>query len=99
MAVDGSYKVAIESPMGTQEGTLTLRTEGGSLAGSVAGQMGTAEFSGGTADGDTAAWSMEVPGPIGKLKLTCRVSVTGDDISGEVTAGFFGSFPLRGKRA
>jgi hypothetical protein len=99
MAVDGVYQVEIKSPMGPMAGTITLRTEAGSLSGSVAGQMGGGDFSGGTVNGDEAAWSMEVPGPIGKMKVTCRVTVSGDDISGEVKAGFFGSFPLQGKRA
>ncbi len=98
MVVDGTYQVKLNSPMGLQEGTLTLRMEDGSLSGTVAGQIGTADFSGGMADGEVASWSMEVPGPIGKMKVTCRVTITGDDLSGEVKAGFFGSFPLRGKR-
>ncbi len=99
MAVDGTYNVSVKSPMGDLDGTLTLRDEGGSLSGTVAGQMGTAEFSGGTVNGEEASWSMEVPGPLGKLKAKCRVTVNGDSLSGEVKAGFFGSFPLHGKRA
>ena len=99
MAIDGSYNVVVKSPMGDLDGTLTLRAEGGSLSGSVAGQMGAADFASGTVKGDEASWSMEVPGPLGKMKATCRVTVNGDSLNGEVKAGFFGSFPLHGKRA
>ena len=99
MAVDGTYRVAITSPMGTQEGTVTLRTEGGSVSGSVAGDLGTADFSGGSVEGETASFTVEVPGPMGKMKLKCRLTVGGDDLTGEVRAGFFGAFPVRGTRA
>lgn len=98
MAFDGTYKVTIESPMGDQEGTMTLRTEGDALSGSVAGEMGTAEFTGGSVNGDEAKWTVEVPGPIGRMKLTCTATLAGDELAGKVKAGFFGSFPMHGTR-
>ena len=52
MAVDGTYKIEMESPMGKMEITLTLKTDGDSLSGSSASQMGTTEFSGGKVNGD-----------------------------------------------
>lgn len=99
MGVDGTYKVEVSSPMGTMGATLTLKTEGASVSGSVDGQMGRSEFSGGSVDGDTATWSMQIQSPMGAMELGYTVTVSGDDISGEVKAGSFGSSPLKGKRA
>ena len=48
MSADGSWKVTINSPMGAQEATLTLKTDGDSLSGSLDGPQGTQDFEGGT---------------------------------------------------
>ena len=47
MAVDGTYSVDIDTPMGKQSGKLTLAAEGDSLSGSFSGPMGEQSFSGG----------------------------------------------------
>lgn len=99
MAVDGTYNVEIDTPMGKQESKLTLKTDGDALSGTMESPMGTQEFSGGKVSGDEVSWEMEITGPMGKMNLECKLKVSGDDISGEVRAGDFGSSPLRGKRA
>ncbi|MCJ7604739.1 MAG: hypothetical protein MUO19_01730 [Dehalococcoidales bacterium] len=99
MAVDGTYRIEIESPMGKMGATIVLKTDGAALSGSLEGQMGKNEFSGGSVTGDEASWSMEIDSPMGKMELTYKVTVTGDDIAGEVKAGNFGTSPLTGKRA
>jgi hypothetical protein len=57
------------------------------------------EFSGGKISGDNVSWEMEISSPMGKMNLVYNLKVSGDDISGEVKAGDFGSSPLKGKRA
>lgn len=99
MAVDGTYNVEIDTPMGKQESKLTLKTDGDKLSGSMESPMGSLEFSGGKVSGDAVSWDMELEGPMGKINLTYNLKVSGDDISGEVKAGDFGSSPLKGKRA
>lgn len=99
MAVDGTYNVEIDTPMGKQESKLTLKTDGDKLSGSVESPMGTLEFSGGKVSGDDVSWNMEIESPMGKMDLTYNLKVSGDNISGEVKAGDFGSSPLKGKRA
>ena len=99
MAIDGTYDVQVDTPMGAQPAKLTLKTEGDSLSGSMfSGMVGTAEFSGGTVNGDEVTWQMKVNSPMGELDLEYTGKVTGDDISGEVKAGNFGSSPFNGKR-
>ena len=99
MAVDGTYNIEIDTPMGKQESSLVLKVDGDAVSGSMASPMGTMEFSGGKVSGDAASWEMEIDSPMGKMNLEYNVKISGDDISGEVKAGSFGSSPLKGKRA
>jgi len=97
MAVDGIYKIEIDTPMGKQESTLTLKTAGDKLSGTMASPMGDMDFTG-AVNGDDVTWNMEINSPMGAMKLEYKGKVSGDDISGEVKAGDFGSSPFRGKR-
>jgi len=99
MAVDGTYNIVTESPMGKQDGKLTLKTDGGSLSGSIAGAQGEQAFEGGTVSGDNVEWSVQINGPMGQMKLDFKGSVTGDEISGDVQVGSFGSATFKGTRA
>ena len=99
MAVDGTYNIEIDTPMGKQPSKLTLKTDGDAVSGNMDSPMGSMEFSGGKVDGDNVSWEMEIDSPMGKMNLEYSVTVSGDDISGEVKAGNFGSSPLKGKRA
>ena len=98
MAVDGTYKIEIDTPMGQQEATLTLKTAGVDLSGSMDSMLGKTDFSGGTVKGDELAWSLELDSPMGRVKLECKGKVTGHNISGEVKVGDFGTSPFKGKR-
>ena len=98
MAVDGTYKIEIDTPMGKQEATITLKTAADKLSGTIESIFGTMDFSGGTVKSNAVAWSMEISSPIGNLKLDCSGKVSGNDISGEVKAGDFGIFPFKGRK-
>lgn len=98
MPVDGTYDVEVDSPIGKMKAKLTLATSGSELSGVMDSQMGTYDFSGGTADGQSCAFETAIGSPMGKIKLGVTAQVSGDMISGEVKAGSFGVFPLSGKR-
>ncbi len=98
MAVDGTYEIEIDTPMGAQKGKLTLKTDGDKLSGTMETPMGNQEFSDGTVSGDDVAWAMEINSPMGSMTLEYKLKVSGDEISGEVKAGNFGTSPLKGKR-
>lgn len=98
MAVDGKYEASIETPVGAMKATIVLITDGTSLSGSADGKVGHADFSGGTVNGQEAAWTMSIKTPIGKMELACTVTVDGDTLTGEVKAGSFGVFPIEGGR-
>jgi hypothetical protein len=97
MAVDGTYKIEIDTPIGKQGATLTLKTSGDKLSGTAESMLGKSEFTG-TVKGDTLAWVMDISGPMGQIKLEYTGKVTGNDIAGEVKIGNFGTSPFKGKR-
>ncbi len=78
---------------------MTLKTDGNSLSGSVVSSQGDRSFEGGTVDGDEVAWSMQVSGAMGEMKLDYKGTVTGDEISGQVQLGSFGSATFKGTRS
>lgn len=98
MSADGSWNCTINSPMGAQQATITLVTDGGSLSGKMEGSQGTQEFSGGTADGDNLEWVVEMTSPM-PMKLEISATVDGDSISGNVKLGAFGDATFSGTRA
>ncbi len=99
MAIDGTYNIEVDTPMGKQSVKLTMKTDGSTLSGTMESSFGTNEFSGGAVDGDKVTWSMEISSPMGKMELEYQGKVTGDEISGEMKAGNFGSSPFKGVRA
>lgn len=99
MAVDGTYNIEMETPMGTRPGKLTLKTDGNSLSGTFSGAQGEQSFTGGTVDGDAVAWSTVMSGAMGEVKLDFKGTVSGDEISGQVQLGSFGSATFKGTRA
>ncbi len=98
MAVDGTYNIEVNTQMGKRSGKLTLKTDGNSLSGSYAGDQGEQAFDGGTVTGDEFAWTMQVSSPMGEMKLDFKGTVSGDDISGQVQLGSFGSANFSGTR-
>lgn len=98
MSADGSWNCTINSPMGAQQATMTLSTEGGSLSGKMEGAQGTQEFSGGSVDGNSLAWNVEMTSPM-PMTLEITAEVDGDAISGNVKLGAFGEATFSGTRA
>jgi hypothetical protein len=97
MAVDGTYKIEIDTPIGKQEATLILVTAGATLTGKIESAMGKSDFSGVVKENEVS-WDVKISSPIGKMTLSCQGRVNGCDISGEVKAGNFGTSPFKGKR-
>ena len=97
MSADGTWKTTINSPMGAQQGTLTVQTSGDSFTGKMDGAQGSQDVSG-KVDGDTLNFSAAITTPFPMtLEFTCKVE--GDNMTGSVKAGSFGSFPITGTRA
>jgi hypothetical protein len=95
--VDGNWNTVTKSPLGDQPAVLTVASDGDSFTGSFNGAMGQTEIADGKVDGDTLYWSLDITVPMA-MTLTCEATVDGDSLTGTVTAGAFGSFPITGTR-
>ena len=89
MSFSGTYNVTINTPMGKQEGVLTLAEDGGALTGSMSAQGDTAEIKNGAVNGDTATWDVDVSKPM-PLTLGFEGKLDGGNLTGSVKLGAFG---------
>ena len=98
MSADGTWNTTMNTPMGAQQGTLTLSTEGGSLTGKLSGPQGDIDLEDGTVDGDNLTWKASITTPMA-MTLEFSATVSGDEISGTVKLGAFGDASFSGTRA
>lgn len=94
--LDGNWNCSVASPMGEQDFVLTVQTMGGSFTGRAEGGLGAMDIEG-DVEGDTLLWPMRVSKPM-PVTLNCKAKIDGDSLSGKVSAGIFGSFPITGTR-
>lgn len=97
MAIDGTYNIEMDTPMGKMEQKFILTTKGNVLNAKVESQMGSQEATG-KVDGNKFSWESDVESPMGKMHITCNGIVDGKNISGEIKVGDFGSTPFKGKK-
>ncbi|WP_298669388.1 hypothetical protein [uncultured Sphingomonas sp.] len=97
MAVDGTYDVTVKSPLGDQKTTLTVKSDGATFTGTAGGAMGSSDVTG-EVDGNTITWKQQMTVPM-PMTLDMKATIDGDTLTGTVTAGAFGSFPMNGTRA
>ena len=97
MAADGTWNIAIETPMGTRHSTLVLKSEGGALKGTQSEGSDSTEIAEGTANGNQLAWKVSINSPM-PMDLDFSAEVDGDKISGQAATAMFGSFPFSGER-
>jgi hypothetical protein len=98
MSVDGKYEIVVQSPMGPQPSTLEIKAEGNVLTGTQSAQGRSQPITDGKVDGNAVSWKNAITTPF-PMTLEFAGTVDGDNISGNVKAGSFGSFPFSGKRA
>ncbi|MEM8766051.1 MAG: hypothetical protein AAGE43_01300 [Pseudomonadota bacterium] len=99
MSADGTWNTTMNTPMGAQNGTLTIATDGGTLTGKLSGPQGEIEIDeGGTVDGNSLTFSASVTTPMA-MTLEFAAEVDGDEIKGSVKLGAFGNADFTGTRA
>ena len=99
MAVDGTYNIELQTQRGNMPGKIVLKSDGNALSGTYSTQRGDQNFTGGTISGDDLAWKIAMAGPQGSIELAFKAKVTGDEISGSVQMGNFGTNTFKGKKA
>src|SRR5262245_24970457 len=99
MAVDGTWKLVVNTPMGAQESTLVISSSGGTITGTQSAGSGEGRsIDEGTVDGDDITWKASITKPM-PMTLEFSGTVDGDKISGNVKLGMFGSASFTGTRA
>lgn len=96
--VDGSWECVTKSPLGDQQSTLTVKSDGATFTGTNSGSLGSSDVTDGTVEGNTLRWKMNMTVPM-PMTLDCEAVIDGDSLTGTVGVGAFGSFPMTGKRA
>ncbi|MBU6266016.1 MAG: xanthine dehydrogenase family protein molybdopterin-binding subunit [Sphingomonadales bacterium] len=95
-SIDGSYAMTMKTPMGDQQMTGHFRTDGGALSGELESPEGSQGFTG-TVEGNRLKFDLKVEKPM-KITLKYDLVVEGDEISGKVKMGMFGSSKIAGQR-
>jgi hypothetical protein len=95
--VDGTWNTVTKSPMGDQSAVLTVLSSGDTFTGTWSSVTGTIAVQDGKVDGDQLTWKVDITIPM-PMTVDADATVSGDTMTGTVTAGAFGSFPLTGTR-
>ncbi|GAB4525181.1 MAG: hypothetical protein Kow00133_13670 [Amphiplicatus sp.] len=98
MAVNGKWNLVIKTPMGDQQGVLSLNQDGDSLTGEMSGAMGSVPIENGRVEGESLKWSAKVTSPM-PITLEFDGKLDGENIAGSVKLGAFGSSTFSGTPA
>jgi hypothetical protein len=82
MEIDGVYEMIADTFVGKKVSTLTLKTNGTELSGTVLDGKRLTEFSGGTVNGNEINFYAEIKTDIGKVKSYINGTLDGDIITG-----------------
>ncbi len=96
MSIDGDWKVTVQTPMGAQEQTFSVTTDGDTVSGTVKSAMGEMEIKDGKIDGNSLTWKMDMTVPM-PMTLDVEATVDGNKISGTAKSSF-GPAPFEGEK-
>src|ERR1700730_2954617 len=101
--IDGKWISESKRGDNTIQQTLTLKSDGGALTGTVEtafnGNSRSADIKSGTVDGNKFSFSMVQRGKQGEVTVTWEGTVNGDEMSGTTTREGGQSRPFTAKRA
>lgn len=98
MAIDGTYDIVTNTPIGTQEIKLFIETEGNIVSGNGTALGKNYRIENGQAAGNTATFAINADTQFGAVKLDFKLTFEGDKVSGEVSTPF-GSQKIEGTKA
>ena len=99
MAVDGTWKLTVKTPMGEQQSTLTLSSSGATVTGTQSAATGQSRpIEDGKISGNTLNWKASIERPM-PMTLEFSGTIDGDSMTGSVKLGMFGSSTFSGVRA
>jgi hypothetical protein len=98
MAADGTWNLTMQTPMGDRKATLVVTTAGNTLQGVQGADGNSADIFEGAVSGNAVSWKLNITEPM-PMTLEFNGTVDSDTMSGNMTAGAFGSWPFTGQRA
>jgi hypothetical protein len=98
MTADGSWNLVVATPMGERRGVLSVKTEGTTLNGSQMADGNSAEIFDGTVNGNVVSWKVNITDPM-PMTLEFNGTINGDEVSGGVVLGSFGTSSFSGTRS
>ncbi len=98
--ISGDWSTVTETPQGKNEGTLTIKKDGGNYSGTAASSRSPQpiDLEEVTLDGNalTIKYTFNLGGQ--SMAVTIEATVEGDTFKGTASVGQFGSFPIEGKK-
>jgi hypothetical protein len=98
VTANGNWNLVVSTPMGERRATLSLKTDGSTLTGSQMADGNSAEIFEGIVNGNQLSWKVSITDPM-PMTLEFNGTVDGDEVSGSVTLGNFGSSTFSGTRS
>jgi hypothetical protein len=98
MAADGTWNLTMQTPMGDRKATLVVTAAGSTLQGTQSAEGNSADIFDGTVNGNAVSWKLKITEPM-PMTLEFNGTVESNTMSGNMTAGAFGSWPFAGERA
>lgn len=98
--VEGTWNYTVDSPQGG-EGTLMLKKEGDKYTGTINNKRFNREnpLSQVAVNGNEITFSYEAGFGGNTMTISVKAIVTGNEFTGNMTVGQFGTFPINGKKA
>jgi hypothetical protein len=97
MTADGNWNLAVSTPMGERQATLFVKTEGTTLKGSQMADGNSTEIFEGTVNGNEISWKVSITDPM-PMTLEFNGAIKGDEVTGSVVLGDFGTSSFFGTR-
>lgn len=98
MAVDGTWNLTMQTPLGERSATLEVKADGATLAGTQSAEGQQGPIYEGTVNSNNVAWKVDITSPMA-MTLEFEGAVDGDAMSGSMSAGMYGSWSFTAKRA
>jgi|SRR5208282_1090592 len=98
MSADGNWSLVLVTPMGDRQATLSVKTEGSVLKGSQGAEGKSTDIFDGTVNGNEVFWKVSITNPM-PMTLEFTGAINGNDLSGNVKLGAFGTASFSGTRS
>jgi hypothetical protein len=88
----------VATPLGERRGILSVKTEGNTLTGSQMADGNSTEIFDGFVNGNAISWKVSITDPM-PMTLEFSGTIDGDEVSGSVILGDFGTSSFSGTRS